>query len=71
MNIINKTEGNIQYEVYPVGDMVRLDVENIKTGKNERRTYKCIYKPVCGYDALDVQNVENELDAMIALVKGE
>ena len=46
-------------------DPIVISVKNIKTGKKENKVYNCIYKPICGYDILDIQNIEKILDDLI------
>ena len=61
-------EGSVKFLFDPVGDIVKLHVKNIDTGREISHEYKCMYKPIFGHDAADVQQVEAKMDEMINTV---
>lgn len=51
-------------------ETIVISVKSNKTNESATTTYKCIHKPIFGYDCEDVQRVEKILDFIIDELRG-
>lgn len=65
----NKIEGDVNYEVIPMGEKVKIKVKNIETSQVDCEIYVCQYPIICGYDIFDYNEVEKILEKLINAVK--
>lgn len=65
-SLIKGIENNISYSVdTDKNNLISITVTNIKTNITKTKTYQCCWEPIFGYDAKDVEMVNEILDNLI------
>ena len=60
-DVFTGIENGIEWKAEYMGDIIVIHTKNTKNGEEKTVSYKCLHKPLFGYDIQDVKNAEKYL----------